>query len=47
MIGSMYFIVARKRTFPLKPIKPTWKLRRQLSPLRVNCRTKANQKMSD
>lgn len=47
MIGSMYFIVARKRTFPLKPIKPTWKLRRQLSPLRVNCRTKANQNIPD
>ncbi|MEZ8096740.1 class I SAM-dependent methyltransferase [Photobacterium swingsii] len=35
-LGGLYFIVARKRTYPLKPIKPTWKLRRQLAPLRVN-----------
>lgn len=40
-VGSLYFIVARKRTCPLKLIKPTWKLRRQLAPLRINCRTQA------
>jgi SAM-dependent methyltransferase len=33
---SLYFIVARKRTYPLKPIKPHWKLKRRLSPLGVN-----------
>ncbi|QIA63960.1 methyltransferase domain-containing protein [Vibrio astriarenae] len=31
--GSLYFIVARKRTCPLKPIKPHWQLKRRLSPL--------------
>ncbi|GAL08497.1 SAM-dependent methyltransferase [Photobacterium aphoticum] len=40
----MYLIVARKRTVPLKPIKPTWKIRRQLAPLGVNCRTNATEK---
>nr|WP_086941266.1 methyltransferase domain-containing protein [Thaumasiovibrio occultus] len=30
--GGLYFIVARKRTCPLKPINPFWKLRR---PVRV------------
>ncbi|PMO56032.1 SAM-dependent methyltransferase [Vibrio breoganii] len=35
---SQYFIVARKRTYPLKPIKPHWKLKRRLSPVRLNCR---------
>ncbi|GAB3527865.1 methyltransferase domain-containing protein [Photobacterium alginatilyticum] len=44
-VGSMYLIVARKRTVPLKPIKPTWKLRRQLTPLGLNCRTKVSQKI--
>lgn len=33
--GSLYFIVARKRTYPLKPIKPHWQLKRRLSPLGV------------
>ncbi|MFC0171709.1 class I SAM-dependent methyltransferase [Vibrio comitans] len=37
---SQYFIVARKRTYPLKPIKPHWKLKRRLSPVRLNCRVK-------
>ncbi|GAD78318.1 class I SAM-dependent methyltransferase [Vibrio ezurae] len=37
---SQYFIVARKRTYPLKPIKPHWKLKRRLAPVRVNCRVK-------
>ncbi|WP_120510129.1 methyltransferase domain-containing protein [Photobacterium salinisoli] len=45
-IGGIYLIVARKRTFPLKPIKPSWKLRRQLTPISVNCRTQANKKQS-
>ncbi len=31
--GSLYFIVARKRTYPLKPIKPHWLLKRRLAPL--------------
>ncbi|WP_117233471.1 class I SAM-dependent methyltransferase [Vibrio maerlii] len=35
-MGSLYFIVARKRTYPLKPIKPHWKLKRKLSPVSVN-----------
>ena len=34
--GSLYFIVARKRTYPLKPVKPHWKLKRKLSPVGVN-----------
>ncbi len=34
--GSLYFIVARKRTYPLKPIKPHWKLKRKLTPVSVN-----------
>ncbi len=37
-IGSLYFIVARKRTFPLNPIKRRWQLKKQLSPLSVNYR---------
>ncbi|WP_105060842.1 methyltransferase domain-containing protein [Photobacterium angustum] len=45
-VGSLYFIVARKRTFPLKPIEPKWKVRRQLAPLQVNCRTEACDKMA-
>ncbi|PCS21718.1 SAM-dependent methyltransferase [Candidatus Enterovibrio escicola] len=39
MIGSLYFIVARKRTYPLKPIRLEWRLRKRLSPVRVNYRT--------
>lgn len=35
---SLYFIAARKRTYPIKPIKPHWKLKRSLSPLGVNYR---------
>ncbi len=34
--GSLYFIVARKRSYPLKPIKPHWKLKRKLTPVSVN-----------
>jgi SAM-dependent methyltransferase len=33
--GSLYFVVARKRTYPLKPIKPHWKAKRKLSPANV------------
>ncbi|ELU50699.1 hypothetical protein B878_16600, partial [Vibrio campbellii CAIM 519 = NBRC 15631 = ATCC 25920] len=33
--GSLYYIVARKRTYPLKPIKPHWRLKRKLTPLGV------------
>ncbi|MFD2180332.1 methyltransferase domain-containing protein [Veronia pacifica] len=40
-IGSLYFIVARKRTYPLKPIKPAWKLRKGFSPVGVNYRTRS------
>ncbi len=36
-MGSLYFIVARKRTYPLKPIKPHWKLKRRLAPVSANC----------
>ncbi len=35
-MGCMYFIVARKRTFPLKPIKPGWLLRRRLTTAGLN-----------
>lgn len=41
--GSFYFMVARKRTCPLKPIKPTRKLRRHLAPIGVNCRTQVKE----
>ncbi len=34
--GSLYFIVARKRTYPLKPIKSYRPLKRKLTPLGVN-----------
>ncbi|MBD1555985.1 class I SAM-dependent methyltransferase [Vibrio sp. S9_S30] len=34
--GSLYFIVARKRTYPLKPIRPHWRFKRNLSPIGVN-----------
>ncbi len=37
-LSSLYFIVARKRMYPLKPIKPDWRVKRNLSPLGVlNC----------
>lgn len=36
VFGSAYFIVARKRTYPLKPIKPHWRLKRKLTPVNVN-----------
>ncbi|PJC86550.1 SAM-dependent methyltransferase [Vibrio sp. HA2012] len=36
MFGSLYFIVARKRTYPLKPIKPHWHLKRRFYPLGIN-----------
>jgi SAM-dependent methyltransferase len=39
--GSLYFIVARKRTYPLKLIKPHWHFKRKLSPVRVNCRVQS------
>lgn len=38
--GSLYFIVARKRTYPLNPIKPNWQVKRRFSPVGVNFRTK-------
>ncbi|MDV7105056.1 class I SAM-dependent methyltransferase [Vibrio sp. TH_r3] len=34
--GSLYFIVARKRTYPLKLIKPHWHLKSRLAPVGVN-----------
>ncbi len=37
--GSLYFIVARKRTYPLKPIRPNWRTKRKLSPVGVMNRT--------
>lgn len=39
--GSLYFIVARKRTYPLKLIKPHWRLKRKLSPVGVNMRVES------
>ncbi|NLS13177.1 methyltransferase domain-containing protein [Vibrio sp. SM6] len=33
--GSFYFMVARKRTYPLKPIKPHWRFKRRFSPVGV------------
>ncbi|MBY8236246.1 class I SAM-dependent methyltransferase [Vibrio fluvialis] len=39
--GSLYFIVARKRTYPLKPIKPHWRIKRRLSPVGLNYRVKS------
>lgn len=48
--GSLYYIVARKRTYPLKPIKPHWRLKKKLAPLgvmnreRVGVRKVSNQK---
>lgn len=40
-LGSLYFIVARKRTYPLKPIKPHWRLKRRFSPVGFNYRVKS------
>ncbi|NAW68541.1 methyltransferase domain-containing protein [Vibrio sp. V27_P1S3P104] len=42
-LGSLYFIVARKRTYPLKPIKPHWHLKRRFSPLGLNYRIKSSE----
>ncbi len=33
VFGSLYFIVARKRAYPLNPIKNQWRSKKQLSPL--------------
>ncbi len=44
-MGSLYFIVARKRTYPLKPIKPHWRLKKKLTPASVSYRT-ADKKQS-
>ena len=35
-LGSIYIIVAKKRVLPLTPIKPKWKLRAKLSPVKVS-----------
>ena len=32
-IGSLYFIVACKRTYPLNPIHPVWKIKKGLAPV--------------
>ncbi len=45
--GSVYFIVARKRTYPLKPIKPHWKLKEHLSPLKANYNANSNHNIQD
>ncbi|CAH0524966.1 class I SAM-dependent methyltransferase [Vibrio hippocampi] len=45
-MGSLYFIVARKRTYPLKPIKPHWQLKKKLTPVSVNYRTSETHKRS-
>ncbi|MDC0609871.1 class I SAM-dependent methyltransferase [Vibrio sp.] len=37
-MGCLYFIVARKRTYPLKLVKPHWRLKRPLTPISVNYR---------
>lgn len=37
--GSLYFIVARKRTYPLKRIQSSWSPKKQFSPVGVNYRT--------
>lgn len=42
-MGSLYFIVARKRTCPLKPIKPHWHLKRSFSPVGFNYRIKSEE----
>lgn len=41
VFGALYFIVARKRTYPLKLIKPHWRVRRSLTPIRLNYRVKS------
>ncbi|MBL4830151.1 MAG: class I SAM-dependent methyltransferase [Aliivibrio sp.] len=38
-VGGLYFIVARKRTYPLNPIKKAWSRKRSFSPVSVNYRT--------
>lgn len=35
-LGSIYTIVAKKRVLPLTPIKPKWKLRAKLEPVKVS-----------
>jgi SAM-dependent methyltransferase len=40
--GSLYFIVARKRTYPLKPIKPHWHLKRRFYPVGVNYKVRSD-----
>lgn len=35
-LGGLYFIVARKRAYPLKPIKSSWGIKKQLSPVGAN-----------
>ncbi|KEY91359.1 hypothetical protein CF67_02008 [Candidatus Photodesmus blepharus] len=37
-IRSLYFIVARKRTYPIKPIKSHWELKRSLFPMNASYR---------
>ncbi|MBD1575061.1 MULTISPECIES: methyltransferase domain-containing protein [Vibrio] len=44
--GGMYFIVARKRTCPLKPLKPHWELKRRLAPASVGFNKNASSKAS-
>ncbi|MGO1297208.1 MAG: class I SAM-dependent methyltransferase [Vibrio sp.] len=34
--GYLYFIVARKRTYPLQPIKPHWRFKRRFYPVGIN-----------
>lgn len=36
VFGSLYFIVARKRAYPLNPIRLKWRPKKQLSPLGAN-----------
>lgn len=38
--GCLYFIVARKRTYPLQPIKPHWRFKRRFYPVGINYRLK-------
>ncbi len=38
--GSVYFIVARKRAYPLTRMKSSWLPKKQLSPVGVNYRTR-------
>lgn len=46
-MGSLYFIVARKRTYPLKPIKPHWRLKKKLTPASVSYRTADKRQSGD